>query len=73
LQNTILLGLQVTAPLIGFLITKNREITDVLGAVWQSSYAHEASAMVGLLSLVPAMILGIFTYINRRTKKFLEQ
>lgn len=66
LQNSVLLGLQTTAPLIGFLVTKNKEITDVLGITWQSKYAYEASAMIGLLALVPAMLLGIFTYVNRK-------
>jgi uncharacterized membrane protein len=69
LQNAILLGLQITAPLLGFLITKNREITDVLGNTWQSSYVYEASAMIALLALVPAMLLGIFTYMNHRTER----
>ncbi len=69
LQNSILLGLQVTAPLLGFLVTENTQITDVLGYTWQSSYAYEASAMIGLLALVPAMILGIFTYMNQKAER----
>ncbi len=69
LENVILLGFQTTGPLLGFLVTKNAAVTDVLGTVWQTSYAYEASAMIGLLALVPAMILGIFTYINRKAEE----
>lgn len=68
LQNVILLGLQVTAPLIGYFLLPNREITDVTGVVWQSRYAYESSAMVGLLSLGLAMLCGIAVY-RRRTGK----
>lgn len=66
LQNCILIGLQVTAPLIGFFIVKNKEVTDVLGNTWQSHYAYESSAMVGLLMLVFAMLIGISTWIRER-------
>lgn len=53
------------APLLGFFVVKNKEVTDVLGNVWQSHYAYEASTMVGLLTLVFTMIIGIFTWIRK--------
>jgi uncharacterized membrane protein len=65
LQNVILLGLQVSAPLIGYFLIPDREVTDVTGVVWQSRYAYEASAMVGLLSLGTAMLCGIAVYARR--------
>ena len=65
LQNVVLLGLQVTAPLLGYLLIPNREITDVTGVVWQSRYAYEASAMTGLLSLGTALLCGITVYRRR--------
>lgn len=67
LQNVILLGLQVSAPLLGYLFIPNRAITDVTGVVWQSRCAYEASAMAGLLSLGLAMLCGIAVY-RRRVK-----
>ncbi|MGN1271748.1 MAG: carotenoid biosynthesis protein [Lactobacillus sp.] len=69
LQNSILLGFQITAPLLGFIFVKNHTVIDVLKNSWQSHYAYEASAMIGLLALIPAMILGIFTWIIRKENR----
>ena len=69
LQNVILLGLQVSAPLLGYFLLPNKEITDVTGVVWQSRYAYESSAMVGILSLGLAMLCGIAVYKRRRQGK----
>lgn len=72
LQNSILLGLQITPPLFGFLLVGNKEVTDVLGNVWPSQYVYESSAMVGLLALVFAMLPGIFTYFHKKSLKSVE-
>lgn len=65
LQNCILLGMQMLAPFIGFLIIKNSEVVDVLGNTWQVHYAYEASAIVGLLTCVFAMCIGIFAWFRK--------
>jgi putative membrane protein len=70
LQNSILLGVQIIAPFIGFFIVKDTTIQDVLGNSWQVHYAYEASAMIALMALVFSMILGIFTWIRRKTEKY---
>lgn len=68
LQNCILLGMQILAPFIGFIIVKNKEVIDVLGNSWQVHYVYESSTIVALLILVFSMILGIFTWIRKREK-----
>lgn len=66
LQNAILIALQVTAPLIGFLTVKDFTVTDCLGYNWQAHYAYEASTMIALLALVMAEITGILVWVRKR-------
>lgn len=66
LQNAVLIGLQVTAPFIGFLTVKDFTVTDCLGYNWQAHYAYEASTMIALLALVMAGVIGIFVWVRKR-------
>lgn len=66
LQNSLLLGMQVLTPLIGFFMVDNKPVIDSLGYTWQTHFAYEASAMIALLTLVFAMMIGGFVYLRRR-------